>query len=172
MKRRSFLKKTGGLTGLSLAGGFPAVFATGEKLQASERIRVAVIGVNGRGNNLLRTFASMKDVEIASICDVDSRVLNRRIAETKNGGRHDPSGLGDFRKAVDDKSIDAIVLGTPDHWHAIPTIYACMAGKDVYTEKPDSHNILESCTMAAAANSITNLRQTLALIPFVSLFFI
>ena len=151
MKRRAFLEKTGGLLGLSMAGGFPRICAAGWRLPASERIRVAVIGVNGRGNSLLRTFAAKKEVEIASVCDVDSRVLNRRIAETKNGGRHDPSGLGDFRKAVDDKSIDAIVLGTPDHWHAIPTIYACMAGKDVYTEKPDSHNILESCTMAAAA---------------------
>ncbi len=151
MKRRTFLAKTSGLLGLSMTGGFPQVRATGRRLPASERIRVAVIGVNGRGNNLLRTFASNKEVEIASICDVDSRVLNRRISETKKGGRHNPSALGDFRTAVDDKSIDAIVLGTPDHWHAIPTIHACMAGKDVYTEKPDSHNILESCTMAAAA---------------------
>ena len=151
MKRRTFLEKTGSLLGLSMAGGFPRVCATEQRLPASERIRVAVIGVNGRGNNLLRTFASKKEVEIASICDVDSRVLNRRVSETKQGGRHDPAGLGDFRKAIDDKSIDAIVLGTPDHWHAIPSIYACMAGKDVYTEKPDSHNILESCTMAAAA---------------------
>ena len=151
MKRRSFLKTSSGLLGLSLAGGFPSVSACGQKLPAAERIRVAVIGVNGRGNNLLRTFASMKDVEIARICDVDSRVLNRRISETKKDGRHNPAGLGDFRKAIDDKNIDAIVLGTPDHWHAIPTILACMAGKDVYTEKPDSHNVIESCTMAAAA---------------------
>jgi len=151
MKRRSFLRKTSGFLGLSMAGGFPAVHAAGGRLPASERVRVAVIGVNGRGNNLLRTFASMKEVEIASICDVDSRVLNRRISETKKDGRQNPAALGDFRKAIDDKSIDAIVLGTPDHWHALPTIFACMAGKDVYTEKPDSHNILESCTMAAAA---------------------
>ena len=151
MKRRTFLEKTGALLGLSMAGGFPQVCASGQRLPASERVRLAVIGVNGRGNNLLRTFASKKEVEIASICDVDSRVLNRRVSETKQGGRHNPAGLGDFRKAIDDKSIDAIVLGTPDHWHAIPSIYACMAGKDVYTEKPDSHNILESCTMAAAA---------------------
>ena len=147
MKRRSFLKKSSGLLGLSLAGGFTSISAAGRKLPAAERIRVAVIGVNGRGNNLLRTFASMKDVEIAGICDVDSRVLNRRISETKKDGRHNPAGLGDFRKAIDDKNIDAIVLGTPDHWHAIPTILACMAGKDVYTEKPDSHNVIESCTI-------------------------
>ena len=159
MKRRTFLEKTGALLGLSMAGGFPRVCATEQRLPASERIRVAVIGVNGRGNNLLRTFASKKEVEIASICDVDSRVLNRRVSETKQAGRHDPVGLGDFRKAIDDKSIDAIVLGTPDHWHAIPSIYACMAGKDVYTEKPDSHNILESCTMAAAARKYKRVVQ-------------
>ena len=93
MKRRSFLKKSSGLLGLSLAGGFPSISAAGRKLPAAERIRVAVIGVNGRGNNLLRTFASMKDVEIAGICDVDSRVLNRRISETKKDGRHNPAGL-------------------------------------------------------------------------------
>ncbi|MFP6739358.1 MAG: gfo/Idh/MocA family oxidoreductase, partial [Planctomycetota bacterium] len=72
MKRRTFLEKTGGLLGLSMAGGFPRICAAGRRLPASERIRVAVIGVNGRGNNLLRTFAAKKEVEIAAICDVDS----------------------------------------------------------------------------------------------------
>ncbi len=79
MKRRTFLEKTGALLGLSMAGGFPQVCASGQRLPASERVRLAVIGVNGRGNNLLRTFDSKKEVEIASICDVDYRLPNRRI---------------------------------------------------------------------------------------------
>ncbi len=150
MRRREFLKGAlGASAGLAVSG--PAISLAGTSFAAGDRIRVAVAGVRGRGNNLLRTFASMKDVDIAYVCDIDEGVLKSRTADVSKGGRHQPAAISDFRRALDDKSVNALVLGTPDHWHAIPTIHACMAGKDVYTEKPDGHNLLEGRAMVAFA---------------------
>ncbi|MBI4604452.1 MAG: Gfo/Idh/MocA family oxidoreductase [Planctomycetes bacterium] len=151
MDRRDFLKASTAALGLSLAGAVPAISLGGVRPPPSERIQVAVAGVRGRGNNLLRTFADLEDVDVRYVCDVDGSILDQRVSEVKDGTRQRPEGIADFRRALDDKSIDALVLGTPDHWHAIPTILACQAGKDVYTEKPDGHNVLESFTMVAAA---------------------
>lgn len=117
----------------------------------NDKITVCVMGVRGRGGSLLETFANIPEVAVKYVCDLDAQVLASRVAqiESKTGRR--PEGIKDFRKALDDKSVDALVLGTPDHWHALPTIHACQAGKDVYVEKPDGHNILEGLTMVAAA---------------------
>ncbi len=150
MNRRTFLKSSSTAVGLSMA--FPAIATEGVGKSASDRIQVAVMGVRGRGNNLLRTFRNLEKVDLRYICDIDQGVLRQRLDETrKETPRHRPEAIADFRRALDDKSIDALVLGTPDHWHAIPAILACQADKDVYTEKPDGHNIVESFTMAAAA---------------------
>src|SRR5207244_6151621 len=78
-------------------------------------------------------------------------VLGTRVDEITSKIGKRPEAIKDFRQALDDKSVDAVLLGTPDHWHAIPTILACMAGKDVYVEKPDGHNLIEGHTMVAAA---------------------
>lgn len=150
MERRTFLAKSVA-AGAALTGAAPAMTRAGSAILAGERISVAVVGVRGRGNNLLKTFSRLKDVDVRYVCDLDAGVLRQRTAEVTKSTRHHPESITDFRRALDDKSVDAIVLGTPDHWHAIPSILACQAGKDVYTEKPDGHNILEGHTMVAAA---------------------
>src|SRR5437773_6786964 len=147
MKRRQFLES-------SAAAGLVAALAAASSKRAyaaNDRISICMMGVRGRGGSLLSTFASLPDVEVRYVCDLDPPVLDSRLlqVEQKTGKR--PLGIKDFRQALEDKSLDAIVLGTPDHWHALPTIHACQAGKDVYVEKPDGHNILEGQTMVAAA---------------------
>jgi len=151
MNRRRFLKRSGAATALCLAGAVAGRSAARGRGGANDRIAVATVGLRGRGGGLMQTFASLDQVEVAYVCDLDPRVLGERAkwVEEKTGRR--PKAIEDFREALDDQSIDALVLGTPDHWHAIPTIMACQAGKDVYVEKPDGHNILEGRTMVAAA---------------------
>ncbi len=120
------------------------------KAQASERVRVGVMGSAGRAASLIASFAANKSVEIVAIADIDANRLPRGLESAEKLQGKKPRGESDFRKLIDDKSIDAIVIGAPDHWHAIPTILACQAGKDVYVEKPDSHNIVEGMRMVAA----------------------
>jgi predicted dehydrogenase len=120
------------------------------KAPPSERLRVGCVGVGGRAAALLHGFASLKDVEIVRICDVDSRRLGGAAEAVEKRTGKKPAVETDFRRIIDDKSIDAVTVGTPDHWHAIPTILACLAGKDVYFEKPDGHNIVEGRRMVAA----------------------
>ncbi|MCR4413919.1 MAG: Gfo/Idh/MocA family oxidoreductase, partial [Thermoguttaceae bacterium] len=146
--RRRFFGQTAGLAAAPLVAD--RVLAAGRP-GPNDRIRVAVAGVRGRGGHLLSLFASLAQVEVVYVCDVDRRTLDARLKSLARSGRPAPKGIEDFRIALDDKSVDALVLGTPDHWHAIPTILACQAGKDVYVEKPDGHNILEGRTMVAAA---------------------
>lgn len=149
MDRRRFLTSTSAV-GMSLLGGAPALLFGAGKVASNDRVQVAVVGVRGRGNSLLTLFSGRDDVDVRYVCDLDDGVLKRRVGETVKDTRQRPKGIADFRRALDDKTIDAVVLGTPDHWHAIPAILACQAGKDVYVEKPDGHNVLESLTMVAA----------------------
>src|SRR5262249_14556238 len=103
----------------------------------NEKVVVAVMGLNGRGAVLARTFARTANVEIAYMCDVDSQVLAKATAAL---GGSAPKQVGDFRRALDDKSVDALVIAAPDHWHAPATILAMSAGKHVYVEKPCGHD--------------------------------
>jgi len=146
MDRRQFLKNS------VVSGAAAAVLAGGQvaKAQASERVRVGVVGSGGRALSLNRTFASNPNVEIVAIADIDPRRLPQAVADVTSRQGSKPRTESDFRKLIDDQSIDALVVGTPDHWHAIPTIMACQAGKDVYVEKPDGHNIVEGQRMVAA----------------------
>jgi predicted dehydrogenase len=147
LERRRFLKQTmASLTACPIASGF----AHGAKSVASERVRIGVMGAGGRALSLIQTFASNPEVDIVAIADVDESKFGPGVtAAAKLQGR-EPRVEKDFRRLIDDKTIDALVIGTPDHWHAIPTILACQAGKDVYVEKPDSHNIIEGMRMVAA----------------------
>ena len=117
---------------------------------ASERIQVGCVGVGGRASFLLRAFASQKDVDIVALADIDSRRLPQAVETVKQINGRVPASHGDFRRLVDNPDIDVLVVGTPDHWHAIPTILGCLAGKDVYVEKPDGHNMEEGKRMVAA----------------------
>ncbi|MEX2286331.1 MAG: Gfo/Idh/MocA family oxidoreductase [Planctomycetaceae bacterium] len=120
------------------------------KAAASERVRVGVIGAGGRALALNQHFADNKNAEIVVIADLDSRQLPQAVEQVTKRQGSTPRTESDFRRLIDDSKLDAIVIGTPDHWHAIPTILACMNGKDVYVEKPDSHNIVEGQRMVAA----------------------
>lgn len=117
---------------------------------ANDRIRVGVVGSGGRAASLIRTFAANPDADVAVLADIDSRKLPNAVAIVREEQHSTPRTVKDFRELIDDPALDAIVVGTPDHWHAIPTILACQAGKDVYVEKPDAHNIIEGGRMVAA----------------------
>lgn len=144
--RRGFLQTS---TGVMVTAGV-APLAWADKAPPSERVRVGIMGAGGRAYSLINTFARNPNVEIVAIADIDPARLARGVATAKEIQGRDIRSEKDFRKIVDDSSIDALVVGTPDHWHAIPTILACQAGKDVYVEKPDSHNIVEGMRMVAA----------------------
>ena len=147
MDRRQFLDRSA-ISAAAVAGTMTG--ARVARASASERVRVGIIGAGGRALVLNRIFAENKNAEIVAIADLDRRRIPRAVEEVQVRQGTAPRTTNDFRELIDDRKIDAIVVGTPDHWHAIPTILACMAGKDVYVEKPDSHNIVEGQRMVAA----------------------
>ena len=117
----------------------------------SDRVRLGVIGVGGRGRGLLRSFSQLPDVDVSYICDADQASLERARQILAGEGKPTPKATYDMRHLFDDQQVDAVVVATPDHWHAPATILACDAGKDVYVEKPASHNIREGRLMLDAA---------------------
>jgi len=140
--RREFLKSTGAAAGAALAATGPALQALG----ANEKVVVGVIGCGGQGTGLAQSFAGLPDAKVACVCDPDSQ----RCARAKKAARADRA-VADLRKVLDEKSVDAVVIATPDHWHGPAAILACQAGKHVYVEKPCSHNIREGRLMVEAA---------------------
>jgi predicted dehydrogenase len=145
--RREFLKRTA--QGAAIAGTL--AFAPTARAAAGERLVVAVVGPGGMGGNHLNLLAQNKDVDLAWVCDVDEVRLAKaaEIAEKLSGKK--PQAVKDMRRVFDDKSVDAVWIATPDHWHGPATILACDAGKHVYVEKPCSHNIREGRLMIEAA---------------------
>jgi predicted dehydrogenase len=107
----------------------------------------------------LTRYGQMKNVEIAAICDVDESVLNARLGDVEKMGRKRPAAFTDIRKLLEDKSIDAVSIATPNHHHTLQTIWACQAGKDVYVEKPCSHDMFEARQIVAAAKKYKRLVQ-------------
>ncbi|WP_026951668.1 Gfo/Idh/MocA family protein [Algoriphagus mannitolivorans] len=143
--RRNFLKAAGtstlGLGALSPAFSFNIL----SSYPLKEKYRLAVIGVNSRGSQHIQALAKIPNVEIAYICDVDSRALENGISlAVKSGSAKPPVGLKDFQKALEDKSLDAVTIAMPDHWHTPAALLAMQAGKHVYIEKPGSHNPAEA----------------------------
>ena len=157
MNRRRFLKTSAASAAMASVGSQ----ALGQQASTApnDRITVAIAGVRGRGGGLLSTLAGLPDVDVKYVCDIDQNARESRAAAVKQQSGKQPHAINDFRAALDDDAVDALVLGTPDHWHAIPTIMACQAGKDVYVEKPDGHNILEGETMVAAAKKFNRVVQ-------------
>jgi predicted dehydrogenase len=111
---------------------------------ASDRVRVACVGVRGQGRAHIAHYAKMQNVEIAALCDIDESVLNARLGDVEKLGLKRPAAFTDFRKLLEDKSIDAVSIATPNHNHTLQAIWACQAGKDVYVEKPCSHDMFEA----------------------------
>ena len=132
-----------------LFGG--GALAARASVSANDRVAVAVIGVRGRGGALVADLAALPDVDIPCVCDVDARVFGRAVKTVTAAKGKPPATVGDLRRILDDRSIDAVVIATPDHWHAPAALMACQAGKDVYVEKPVSHNIAEGRLLVEAA---------------------
>ena len=132
------------------------------RASASDRIRVGVVGMGGRGRvshcGALREMVK-DNVEIAAVCDCDERRANSAAAECEKHAGKKPLVFTDYRKLLEDRTIDAVSLATPNHWHALETIWACQAGKDVYVEKPASHNIFEGRKMVEAARKYKRIVQ-------------
>ena len=122
-----------------------------KKVSANDKIVVGIMGVNGRGSGLAQGFLANPGAEIGYVCDVDERAVAKALAAIESKQSRKPQGVGDFRRMLDDKSLDAIVVATPNHWHAPATILGCSAGKHVYVEKPCSHNPREGELAVAAA---------------------
>jgi predicted dehydrogenase len=152
--RRSFIKKSGAaLAAFSAGGTLPGLSARSYRsiYGANEKVLLAVMGVNSRGKALSGTFSRQENVEIIYVCDVDSRAEAACSDSIEKTGKRRPSACPDFRKALDDRNLDAIVIATPDHWHAPAAILAAKAGKHVYLEKPCSHNPAEGELLVEAA---------------------
>ena len=145
------------MTRRSLLRTAPALYLG--QASANEKLTIACMGVRGRAGHLMRGFAAMPDVEISTLIDIDERQFKDALKAVADRKGKEPKVERDFRRVLEDKSIDALVVGTPDHWHAIPAIMACQAGKHVYVEKPCSHNLLEGRAMLAAARKHNRVMQ-------------
>ena len=161
--RRDFIKKTAvSSAGLSIgtaAFGFSAQ-SYRNIIGANDRIHLAAIGLNGRGNSMVGTIAKQKNAEVSVVCDVDYRTMPKAIESARKAGQaNPPRAEKDCRKVLEDKSIDAIYIATPDHWHAPLTIMGCQAGKHVYVEKPLSHNPREGELAIEAARKYDRVVQ-------------
>ncbi len=161
--RRKFINDTSrliaatSLTAIAPSGIFAS--ANHKKTSPNEKITVALIGARGMGFGDLENALKQPNVECAALCDIDDAVLNQRTADvTKLQGKA-PAQYKDFRKLLDNKDIDAVIIGTPDHWHCLPFVYACQAGKDVYVEKPLANSIAECDIMVKAARKYNRVVQ-------------
>lgn len=161
--RRDFIKTMAvGSVGLTIGGTTFGFSAKSYKniIGANDRIHVAMIGVNSRGNSMSGTFARQINTEVACICDVDERAIPKAIKTVVGVNQSNtPKPEKDCRKVLEDQSIDAIYIATPDHWHAPLTIMGCQAGKHVYVEKPLSHNPNEGEIAIAAARKYNRVVQ-------------
>lgn len=158
INRRKFIQLTGA-AGLGLGFlGSTAGIVKGKS--PNMKIRVAVMGANNRGSGLAAGFARHPEAEVAYICDVDELAIKKGLEAVKNAGQDTvPKGIKDFRHALDDQSVDALVIATPIHWHAPAAILALKAGKHVYVEKPCSHNPHEGELLVEAANTYNRVVQ-------------
>ena len=127
------------------------------RASANERVRVAIIGVNGRGLDLIRMFRDSDNARVTHVCDADTRAFAKALSGFDTG--QTPATEQDFRRMLDHKEIDAVAIATPDHWHALMTVLACQAGKDVYVEKPACHNVIEGTRMVEAARKYNRVVQ-------------
>jgi len=148
MERRQFIK--------TAAAALPAAAAvrTRGHGSAADRVTLAVVGLNSRGAALASSMVELGDVDIAYLCDIDQSVfekISKRMASEAAWKGQSPKMVTDLRRALEDKAVDGVVIATPDHWHGPATLLACEAGKDVYVEKPASHNLREGRWMVEAA---------------------
>ena len=138
LTRREFAKGTlAAMATITVAG----TKSSGQVVGANDRVRIAVAGLNGRGSAHVSAYVGMPGVEITHLVDPDTRTYNRRLEQI--GDRSAPYLIKDIRRALEDRNVDAISIATPNHWHALMTVWGAQAGKHVYVEKPSSHNVKE-----------------------------
>ena len=142
--RREFLKTSVAASAVFSTFTIAGTKASGRVLGANEVVRVAVAGIKGRGGSHISAFAGDKlGTQVTYLIDPDSRLFESRTRDVNRRGGNKPTCVQDFRMALDDKNVDVLTIAAPNHWHAPLTIFACQAGKDVYVEKPASHNVHE-----------------------------
>jgi len=149
MDRRNFL-----MSSAAALGAASAVFGS-----PGDTLRVACVGIGGRGRDHINGISRLDNVQVAAICDVDDSHIANGLNQLDKLGKPKPQTYKDIRKLLEDKSIDAVSIATPNHWHTLMTIWACQAGKDVYVEKPCSHNIFEAKQIVAAARKYDRMVQ-------------
>jgi len=149
--RRTFIKG-------SMAAGAALALPFSRALGANNDIRVAVVGFRGQGSGHIKRFLEIPGVRVVALCDVDKDILDREVKKFTDRNET-VKAYTDVRKLLDDKQIDAISTATPNHWHALVTIWACQAGKDVYVEKPVSHNVWEGRKIVEAARKYNRIVQ-------------
>ncbi len=149
INRRGFLRSSAVLTAASQM----------RILGANDRIRMAVIGVRGRGRDHISIYGKLPNSTVAGVCDIDQAQNERAATLTEQVQGSKPKTYKDLRKLLEDKEIDAVSIATCNHWHALATIWACQAGKDVYCEKPASHNMFEGTRMLAVARQHNRIVQ-------------
>lgn len=159
--RRTFIRKAfAGSVGLASAGSIlPGSAFKGIFSNPSDIINIAIIGCNSRGESMAGTFARQSGVKVTWICDVDDNAIKKGIKSVRDVTGIEPTGIKDFRKALEDKDLDAVYIATPDHWHAPAAIMCLKAGKHVYVEKPISHNPAEGELLVKAAEKYNKIVQ-------------
>jgi predicted dehydrogenase len=152
LTRRQFLQGSAALAGASLVGRPAAADEPRPRAgAANDRIHVAVLGVHGRGRDHVRGYAGRNNCVVTHVCDADSAVAGPALADAERLQRRRPTYVQDLRRIMDDSSIHVVSIATPNHWHALAAIWALQAGKDVYVEKPVSHNVSEGRRIVEAA---------------------
>jgi predicted dehydrogenase len=160
--RRSFIQKTGAASAAIAFGGILPGFSASQYrniIGSNEKITAAVMGVNSRGLSVGTNFASQKECELMYVCDVDNRAMDKCVNVVEKTQGKKPKAEGDFRKALEDKNLDLLIVTAPDHWHAPAALLAVSAGKHVYLEKPCSHNPNEGEMLVKAAAKHNKLLQ-------------
>jgi predicted dehydrogenase len=160
--RRDFIKKAvAGTVGLTVGGNLMGTSAKSYSsiIGATKMLNIAIVGCNSRGASMAGTFASQPDTFIKYVCDVDEKALQKGIKAVQKVTGKELIGIKDFRKVLDDKDLHALYIATPDHWHALQTVTACQAGKDVYVEKPTATTVEESRLMVEAAQKYNRVVQ-------------
>jgi predicted dehydrogenase len=152
MRRRAFLRQALG------AGAVAALAPKAHVLGANDDLRVAVVGFHGHGKTHIRNYLNMKGVRLVALCDADRAVLDAQVDAVRKLGQAVDS-YTDIRRLLDRRDVDAVSVVTPNHWHALATVWACQAGKDVCVEKPVSHNIWEGRKMVEAARKYGRIVQ-------------
>src|SRR6202048_2549773 len=163
INRREFVK-----TSVGAAIAAPFIGAVGRAHSPNDTINLAVVGLRSRGQAHYEGFGKIPGVRIATLCDVDERLFSEALANLGKVAQQKPGTETDLRRVLDDKNIDAVTIATPDHWHALAAIWACQAGKDVYIEKPVSHNIWEGRQIVNAARKYNRLVEAGTHQPFVA----